>query len=449
MQSTPLTPPPRNLVLASSSKSWSTITRMLGLVVLVAFMSQLAAIIAIAPLFNEPGMAFGGAICMIPFVLIFFFVRRDKLLDVHLITPDSNGRTDHMLPGNRVLRSPQPAIASRHLIRDSPPLEIPKPSILWMLFFGGVIISIAGFIPVLIYPDNSMAWILAILIAIPALVVGFATPAFAWWSFSTTHLRLKTSRHAGEGMLIAGMLSTIPAIIINSALFPVLISTIGISDEQIAELLILTISAPVGEELCKAAAVLACSRFINSAKRGFQVGCAVGLGFAIVENLFYISSSFGGGRFVAITYGMTSVLRGIGSIPGHALWTGISGYAIGAHRSRRLVGSQQSENWVLFDQETGRRISATGESLVKPPNWLIINPEKAWNLPRDPWIAILFAIIGHAIWNGSSWLSIFVGEKVAGDAGIIVAMISWTLVLLIALWIVGRNVLASVFLHNS
>ncbi len=449
MQSTPLTPPPRNLVLASSSKSWSTITRMLGLVILVAFMSQLAAVIAIAPIFNEPGMAFGGAICMIPLMIIFFFVRRDKLLDVHLITPNPQGRNEHMLPRNRMLRSPQPAIASRHLIRDSPPLEIPKASVLWMLFTGGVVISIAGFIPVLIYPENSMAWILALLIAIPALVVGFATPAFAWWSFSTTHLRLKTSRHSGEKMLIAGMLSTIPAIIINSALFPALISSTGITDEQIAELLILTISAPVGEELCKAVAVLACSRFINSAKRGFQVGCAVGLGFAIVENLFYISSSFGGGRFVAITYGLTSIVRGIGSIPGHALWTGISGYAIGAHRNKNLSSTQHSENWVLFDHETGRRISATGELPVKPPNWLIINPSKAWNLPRDPVIAILFAIIGHAIWNGSSWLSMWVGEKLAGDVGMLISALFWTLILLIALWIIGRNVLASVFLHES
>ena len=450
MQPAPLSPAPRNLVLASSSKSWSTISRMLGLVVLVAFMSQLAAVISLAPLLNEPGMAFGGAICMLPLMLIFFFARREKMLDVHLITPNPQGRFDHFLPGNRLLKCPQPAIASRHLIRDSPPLEMPKASMLWMLFFGGVIISIIGFIPVLVNPDSAISWLLVVLIAIPALIVGFATPAFAWWSFSTTHLRLKTSRHSGEAMMIAGMLSTIPAIMINSALSPTIISLMGIDSYQISELLILAISAPVGEEICKALAVLACSRYIDSAKRGFQVGCAVGLGFAIVENLFYISGSFGGGRFVAITYGLTTIVRGIGSIPGHALWTGISGYAIGHHlQNKQNKQSEQSGHWVLFDQETGHRVAATGELASKPPNWLIINPSKAWRLPSNPSTALLFAILGHAAWNGSSWASTWLGERIAGEAGLVIATLGWTVVLLIVLWIIGRNVLASVFLHQS
>ena len=443
MQSTPLTPPPRNLVLASSSKSWSTITRMLGLVVLVAFMSQLAAIIAIAPLFNEPGMAFGGAICMIPFVLIFFFVRRDKLLDVHLITPDSNGRTDHMLPGNRVLRSPQPAIASRHLIRDSPPLEIPKPSILWMLFFGGVIISIAGFIPVLIYPDNSMAWILAILIAIPALVVGFATPAFAWWSFSTTHLRLKTSRHAGEGMLIAGMLSTIPAIIINSALFPVLISTIGISDEQIAELLILTISAPVGEEICKALAVFSLAGLIDSKKRGFQVGFTVGLGFALLENLQYILFSLFAGEFVAFSYGLTTVVRGIGSIPGHALWTACSGYAIGHILEQRNQPRQipDVKQWDLIDPFSGQ----TSNSYMNPEQYMrnsLFSKSSNLQLPNSLPVMLGIAMFGHAFWNGSSVLMSHISGNLNPVAGLI-AELMWIVILITLLWIIGRFVIAA------
>ena len=36
--------------------------------------------------------------------------------------------------------------------------------------------------------------------------------------------------------------------------------------------------------------------------------------------------SFGG---LAISYSLTTVVRGIGSIPGHALWTGLSGVSIG------------------------------------------------------------------------------------------------------------------------
>ena len=94
----------------------------------------------------------------------------------------------------------------------------------------------------------------------------------------------------------------------------------------LGEFLILTISAPVGEEICKAIFVLSLYKMIDSPKRGFQIGFSVGLGFALLENLQYIMSSFSG---LAVTYSLTAVIRGIGSIPGHALWTGLSGVSIG------------------------------------------------------------------------------------------------------------------------
>ena len=75
--------------------------------------------------------------------------------------------------------------------------------------------------------------------------------------------------------LIAGMLSTFPAIVINSLLFPLLLIYIGIysmDSGSFGEFLILTISAPVGEELCKAAFVLSLYKLIDSPKRGFQIG---------------------------------------------------------------------------------------------------------------------------------------------------------------------------------
>ena len=117
-------------------------------------------------------------------------------------------------------------------------------------------------------------------------------------------------------MLIAGMLSTFPALVINSLLFPLLLILIGIESMDsgsIEELLILSVSAPVGEELCKAAFVLSLYKIIDSPKRGFQVGFSVGLGFALLENLIYIMSSFGTGA--AISYSMTTVMRGMDLSP--------------------------------------------------------------------------------------------------------------------------------------
>ena len=72
-------------------------------------------------------------------------------------------------------------------------------------------------------------------------------------------------------MLVAGMLSTFPAIVINSLLFPLLLLIVGIESMEpgsIGGILILTVSAPVGEELCKAAFVLSLYKLIDSLNEG-------------------------------------------------------------------------------------------------------------------------------------------------------------------------------------
>ena len=128
------------------------------------------------------------------------------------------------------------------------------------------------------------------------------------------------------------------SVINNSLIFPEFVLFLGIESfdpYSVGELLILAVSAPVGEEIFKALLVLSLYRIIDSPRRGFQVGFSVGLGFAMLENLQYILASLFGGEYAAITYGMTTLVRGIGSIPGHAFWTGISGCAIGWYLSQK------------------------------------------------------------------------------------------------------------------
>ena len=67
--------------------------------------------------------------------------------------------------------------------------------------------------------------------------------------------------------------------------------------------------------------------YIKGPKTGFQVGFTVGLGFAITENFLYLIMSYSAGGFTALF--LTSLIRGIGSIPGHAVWTSFSGAALG------------------------------------------------------------------------------------------------------------------------
>ena len=215
--------------------------------------------------------------------------------------------------------------------------------------------------------------------------------------------------------------------------------------------LILFISAPVGEELCKAVFVLSLYKLIDSPKRGFQIGFSVGLGFALLENLQYILMSFGAGQYSAITFSATTIVRGIGSIPGHAFWTGLSGVSIGWYlcMKRGVYGRRLGEEgtkWVVYDGASGqvvsseRELSAMGKTVR---GWLYKPPNKVWNLPQSPLIGISLGIVGHALWNGSSW---FVGWLFR-DTDIVVqifASLVWTGIMIIGLWVIGREILAAV-----
>ena len=89
---------------------------------------------------------------------------------------------------------------------------------------------------------------------------------------------------------------------------------------------------------------------IDSSRRGLQVGFTVGLGFAMLENLQYVLLSLvAEPTTAAFSYGFTSVIRGVGSIPGHAVWTGLSGYALGCVQAKHAHHAEKarlSATWV-------------------------------------------------------------------------------------------------------
>jgi RsiW-degrading membrane proteinase PrsW (M82 family) len=452
-QVAPLTPPPSGLALASKSTTWSVIWRMLGIVVLLYIITQVSVLILYGLLLDDSLMAILSSICLIPLLLLYMFVRRPKLTHIIMATPEQFGSNQHQLNSSRVLQTPVPTKFSHHLIRDSPPLEMPPTSTLWIVFCITVLAAFLGLLPMML-SDNPLWIILAILVGIPAWLFGFSLPVHAWWAFSTRHFQLITNKREGEMMLIAGMLSTIPAIIINSLIFPLLLLIIGIESMDpgtLGEFLILTISAPVGEELCKAAFVLSLYRLIDSPKRGFQIGFSVGLGFALLENLQYVLGSFGAGQYSAITFSATTIVRGIGSIPGHAFWTGLSGVSIGWYlcMKRGVYGrtlEADKTKWVVFDGESGQVINTQRELSVigrTVRGWLYKPADRVWSLPRTPLLGIPLAIIGHASWNGSSWL---VGW-IFSETDIVVqlfAQLAWIAIMIIGLWIIGREILAAV-----
>lgn len=447
----PLTPPPKGLALASKSSPWSVIWRMIGIVILLFILAMTMVEALFGMLVGDYGLTIFSMICSIPLLLIFMYARRPKLTHVIMATPDLEGANQHILPDARMLITPVPTTFSHHLIKDSPPLEMPPTSTLWIVFSLTVITAFLGLLPAML-SDEPVWLVIAVLVGVPAWLFGFSLPVHAWWAFSTRHFQLMTTKIDGEKMLIAGMLSTFPALVINSLLFPLMLIAIGIESMEpgtIGEFLILTISAPVGEELCKAAFVLSLYKMIDSPKRGFQIGFSVGLGFALLENLLYIMGSFGG---LAVTYSLTAVMRGIGSIPGHALWTGLSGVSIGWYLcikrgiSKDQLSHQDSTTWVVFDGESGqvvnteRELSSMGKTVR---GWLYKPIDKVWKLPTNPITGIALAIAGHAAWNGSSWIVgwLFIGTDIIVQ---VIASLVWIVILIATLWVIGREILAAV-----
>ena len=365
--------------------------------------------------------------------------------------PSIEGMTQHIVDHSTVVTSTVPTTIKHHIVNDTTPLEMPKSSHLWALFFGGVIIAAISLIISTIFMNNLLILMLLVfIIVIPAWIIGFSTPVFAWWSASTRFFGFRLTRREGEAMLIAGMLSALPAIVINSTLFPISINLLGVDDPMgsaLGEFLGLAISAPVGEELSKALAVLLLSSYIDSAKKGFYVGTTVGLGFALIENLMYIMSSLMGAS--GVEFAFTSILRGIGSVPGHAMWTGISGYGIGyyLHKKRGFPNVNRETSWVLYDENTRQVVSYSNQSKAVTadlPNWWLKHVGSGWKLPKSPLYCIALAICGHSFWNGSLFLVDYIFEN-SHPIIFVLVMLAWLVFLISMLWYCSLRILPSLF----
>ena len=264
-------------------------------------------------------------------------------------------------------------------------------------------------------------------------------------------------------MLIAGMLSTLPALLINSLISPIIIGIVGLSVTNEYSLgfgLILFLSAPIGEEISKALAVLFLARFIDSSKRGFQIGFSVGLGFALLENMIYILNSLLAGEGAAISFVFTAILRAIGSIPGHATWTAISGYAIGHYVvekrwNKRSLGifdkskTHQDSQWILFDNKSGQpMISSKTRKIPNLPRWLSAGKESMIRITSNPIKATGVAVLSHAVWNGSLW-SVSVLMQDASIVWQLIANMATIFLLILVLWIILRRLIPFAVLHDE
>ena len=462
----PLTPPPSNLQMARPSRPWRMYGRIVGLVILLFLFEMLLFYGWGLSIYGEPLYGAVSLIFAIPVMLGIIAMRRPRAVLLERAVPDSNGQQLHAITSQAgSLQTPMPTRLDRHLMRDDSVLDVPSSTAAWIVF--AVTVFCSGGLWYMLYVGDIGAQIIATLLLIPAIIIGFSIPVMGWWSHSTKRIGLPTRRRDAEAWLIAGVLSAIPALFINSIIFPEIIFLFSPNISLTGlERLGAVISAPVGEELCKAGAIWFFSSKIKSPKHGFQIGFTVGLGFAILENLMYIVGTAG--------FPLNMLIRGIGSIPGHAVWTGMTGAAMGWVLMRRRatelqraaeIGLQikppedQDTQWKLIDQKSGQVIETPGQFVesgvsVGASGVEIWTPSEAI-IQKEPWIKIplpeniglglALAMMGHASWNGLLTIfEIFAENLGMSDLSVVILSLMLTVMMIAAVLIIGTGLLHSV-----
>ncbi len=117
----------------------------------------------------------------------------------------------------------------------------------------------------------------------------------------------------------------------------------GPFDPTLEAILLAVIIAPVVEELVKATGVFTVYGRLNEIEDGIVYGEAVGLGFAVTENVLYFVVAFSQGLDVLF---VTVVIRSITSMVLHLSATSISGYGIS--RARILGSHGRPVGWLRY-----------------------------------------------------------------------------------------------------
>ena len=413
--------------------------------VLPAFLLLYAALmLTIGVLEWDPLLIIGGGLFAIPLVLFVLRLTRPSVIQIWNAIPDSNGSTLHNRTDSSSITTMNPTRMERHLLLDGTPLEFPSSWSPWALFLGCVFVSIILSIATTSSGISDGAIVIFIFLAVPLWLLGFSIPVLAWWSVASRRLRLPIRRVQAEGWLVAGMLSAFPAFLANSLLTPEMIPSSWNAIQT--DMALIAVGAPIIEETCKALAIILFIPTLRGPRSGFMVGFSVGLGFALIENVQYVAGSlFGGPANLAAT----TLIRGVGSIPAHALWTALVGSSIGGFVASRDLNMRISlaiartqigvidtvEKMGVDVDGDGLRdgfteTSAFLESALSDGIWsardskyladdsqIISDESGTASISRSIPLALFLAVFGHALWNGLSVGSYAVAEGAGFSEG--------------------------------
>jgi len=161
-----------------------------------------------------------------------------------------------------------------------------------------------------------------------------------------------------------------------------------------SELLLAVVAAPIIEELFKFVAVrysVYKNKEFNEPIDGIIYACTAALGFASIENTFYLLSFFNEG-IIALT--AFFIVRALLSVPAHALFSSMWGYALGIAKYRvkgkRLIifGGlitamvlHSLYNFLL----SGLLIGAVGMLIFIPFLWLLVHNKIKELLNKSPY----------------------------------------------------------------
>ena len=424
-----LTPPKRDLIIPFQTAPWRTYGRMMATVLPAFLLLYAALMLTIGVLEWNPLLIIGGGLFAIPLVLFVLRLTRPSVIQIWNAIPDSNGSTLHNRADSTSITTMNPTRMERHLLLDGTPLEFPSSWSPWALFLGCVFVSILLSVATTSSGISGGAIVIFILLAVPLWLLGFSIPVLAWWSVASRRLRLPIRRVQAEGWLVAGMLSAFPAFLANSLLTPGLIPSSWNAIQT--DMALIAVGAPIIEETCKALAIILFIPILRGPRSGFMVGFSVGLGFALIENVQYVAGSLLGGP---ANLAATTLIRGVGSIPAHALWTALVGSAIGGFVGSRGLNMKISlaiartqigvidtvEKMGVDVDGDGLRdgfteTSAFLEAALSDGIWSARDPKHLTDdsqitsdesgtasISRSIPLAFCLAVFGHALWNGLS-----------------------------------------------